>query len=199
MVLLREVVPVILEIVVWRIAEEEGLQRVPVSKAHPEVQSINICALEAFCDLLDLLEAGPEDVWRVFMRLPLECPRGAIVAAEAAAHNVVEVHSPLHSILRRRLIEPFPIEASAVEDQLEALDKLLPPVPDHEEQVHQIAVDVVVDLDQARRLVEQHVGCAPKGLHVNAVRRNEWQKRLQQIEFASDERKEAGPSQRRVG
>jgi len=72
-----------------------------------------------------------------------------------------------------RLIELPLIEASAVEDQPEALDEFLPPVPDHENRFTRFAVDVVVDLDWTWRLVEQHVGCAPKDLHVDAMWRNE--------------------------
>jgi len=99
-----------------------------------------------------------------------------------------------------RLIELPLIEASAVEDQPEALDEFLPPVPDHENRFTRFAVDVVVDLDRARRLVEQHIGPAPENLHIYVMWRNEWQKRLQEVELPAYERDEAGPSnQHRIG
>jgi hypothetical protein len=46
--------------------------------------------------------------------------------------------------------------------RLRAFHEVLGPVSDDEEKVDELAVYIIVNLNRARRLVEQHVGRAPK-------------------------------------
>jgi len=90
----------------------------------------------------------------MLMRLPFEPPASAERPAEAATENIVESGSPLHGILWQGLIHPLVVYASAVENQLESLYKLVSAVAYDAEKVHEIAVNVIVDFNRAWRLVE---------------------------------------------
>ena len=150
-------------------------------------------------DQLGLFKSTPEDLGRMLTRFPLEPPAPIERPAEAASKHVVEPCGPLHRLLRRRLLQPFHIEPPAVKYTSESLGKLVSTVAYYAEQVHDVAIYIVVDFNLARRLVEEKIGGSSEHLHINMVLRNQRQQCLEQIELSTDVGEEAELSQHDVG